>query len=93
MSTYRMDPCQHACPHVQFNAVQRIAAKIVPEHCLIRLLYVVPLQLSYNMSVDIRQLVHAVCFASGGPDYIRDQKRLTELFKEPGELWPSRTIG
>lgn len=33
---------------------------------------------------DVRGLVHSVCYPSGNEGYIRDQKTLTDLFKEPG---------
>lgn len=35
---------------------------------------------------DIRALTHAVCYPTSNDAYIRDQKTLTDLFKEPGEL-------
>jgi hypothetical protein len=33
---------------------------------------------------DIRALVHSVCYPAANDAYIRDQKQLTDLFKEPG---------
>lgn len=38
-----------------------------------------------NAAPDVRALIHALCHPTSNEAYIRDQKTLTDLFKEPGQ--------
>ena len=46
-----------------------------------------------NAAPDVRALIHAVCHPTSNETYIRDQKTLTDLFKEPGQSLFTHTIG
>lgn len=42
--------------------------------------------------IDIRSLIHAVCYPQSNDEYVKDQKRLTDLFKEPGAFGRCRPV-